>query len=95
MQPRPTAKSRSHLDASKRQPARQPETPAHHSVYLQIHQLNNKLAIILAHCELMKSRTIPGGLKHLSAIHKAATSIAEMVGEAQVNSIGNVITRLN
>jgi hypothetical protein len=36
---------------------------------------------IIAHCELMKSRSAPEAFRHLSAIRKAAASIAEIVGE--------------
>lgn len=79
MQSSATSKSKLHSAASTT--GELSNLPRRLRTHTRIHEVNNNLMTIMAHCELMKSWTpAPEALKHLTAIRKAAASIAEIVG---------------
>jgi hypothetical protein len=92
MQSRPTSKSKLYSRANESEPSQQPALPKRLRAYPRIHQLNNDLMTIFAHCELLQSRTAQEGLRHLTAIRNAARSIAEIVGKGRVNPNGSVFS---
>ncbi len=90
------SRSSSKLHSPKKQghTIQQSEGFAHAQSYPRVHELNNKIAIILAHCELMglqRSAHASESSKHLSVIRKAAQSIAEIVANRQFTSDRSVV----
>ncbi len=89
MQLRPASKLKAPLESSHN--FKTPEAATHsHARCLLEHDLNNQLAIILAHCDLLRTRVSVAtkGSQNVQAIRSAAECIAEIVTTHQCTSKG-------